>query len=54
MLISRTKQFIPELVDLHQKGKFPVEKMCKVYSAKDLEQALSDMRSGTVCSRPIF
>lgn len=50
------EQFIPELIDLHQKGRFPIDKLCKVYSVKDLEQALSDMHDGKVrkqCNHPL-
>lgn len=43
-----TEQFLPELIDLHRKGRFPVDKLCKVYSAKDLDKALHDMHTGTV------
>lgn len=42
------KQFIPELIKLHREGNFPIDKLCKVYSVKDFEQAVSDLRTGKV------
>jgi Zn-dependent alcohol dehydrogenase len=41
-------QFIPQLIDLHRQGKFPVEKICKVYPAAEIKQAISDMEAGRV------
>lgn len=35
-------------MELHRQGNFPVEKLCKVYSVKDFETALSDLREGKV------
>lgn len=46
-------QFIPELIELHRKGRFPIDKLCKVYSIKDFDQALEDMHSGKVV-KPII
>lgn len=43
-------QFIPELINLHKQGKFPIEKISKVYPVADLERAISDMKDGTVRS----
>lgn len=47
-LILTPNQFIPELIDLHLKGRFPIDKICKVYSIKDFDQALHDMHEGKV------
>jgi Zn-dependent alcohol dehydrogenase len=33
-------------MDLHRQGKFPVDKLCKVYKAKDINQAIEDAESG--------
>lgn len=41
-------QFIPQLIDLHRQGKFPVERICKVYPVAELEKAIADMEAGTV------
>lgn len=50
------KQFIPELIQLHRDGRFPIDKICKVYPVKDFEQALHDMHEGKVrkalCAKP--
>ncbi|KAG6363617.1 hypothetical protein INS49_008718 [Diaporthe citri] len=46
-------EFIPELIELHRKGRFPVDKLCKVYSIKDFDQALKDMHDGKVV-KPII
>ncbi|KAJ9128095.1 hypothetical protein QFC24_000386 [Naganishia onofrii] len=34
---------LPFLVDLHQQGKFPIEKMSKYYPIEDFSQAVHDM-----------
>ena len=39
-------KFIPELLKLHRDGKFPVERLCKVYNAKDINKAIEDAESG--------
>jgi len=39
-------KFIPELLRLHKKGKFPVERLCKVYKAGDVNKAIEDAESG--------
>jgi Zn-dependent alcohol dehydrogenase len=41
-------QFIPKLVELHQKGQFPVERLCKVYPVSEMETALHDMHEGVI------
>lgn len=51
--ISNYNQFIPELIELHRKGRFPVDKLCKVYSIKDFDQAVKDMHDGKVV-KPII
>ncbi|KAL1868981.1 hypothetical protein Plec18167_007983 [Paecilomyces lecythidis] len=42
------KKIIPYLVQLHRDGKFPVEKISKVYPATKLDEALDDLKSGKV------
>ncbi|KAM0694007.1 hypothetical protein Q7P36_006133 [Cladosporium allicinum] len=39
-------QFLPELIDLHKCGKFPVDRLVSIHSVKDLDRALEDMESG--------
>jgi len=38
--------FIPQLVDLYMKGKFPVDKLVDYYDFADLEKALDDQTAG--------
>ncbi|KAG7284767.1 hypothetical protein NEMBOFW57_009379 [Staphylotrichum longicolle] len=45
---SHPPEFIPKLVELHRQGKFPVEKISKVYPVAELKKAISDMKDGTV------
>ncbi|KAG8165155.1 hypothetical protein KVR01_005430 [Diaporthe batatas] len=51
--IETQVSFIPELIELHRRGRFPIDKLCKVYSFKDFDQALEDMHSGKVV-KPII
>ena len=41
-------QFIPELMELHRSGNFPIERLCKIYPFEKLETALADLKSGSV------
>ncbi|PNP54027.1 hypothetical protein THARTR1_05234 [Trichoderma harzianum] len=41
-------EMIPRLVELYKQGKFPVEKLSKVYPAEHLDQALEDLKTGKV------
>jgi aryl-alcohol dehydrogenase len=38
--------FIPELIDLHKKGRFPFDRLIKTYPFKDINQALEDQHAG--------
>ncbi|KAK3312933.1 chaperonin 10-like protein [Apodospora peruviana] len=40
--------FIPELIDLHRQGRFPIDKICKVYPIKDIDVAVAEMKAGEV------
>ncbi|KAL8696402.1 MAG: hypothetical protein Q9224_002814 [Gallowayella concinna] len=40
--------FIPQLMELHRTGNFPIERLCKVYPIDQLETALNDLKSGRV------
>ncbi|KAK4204556.1 chaperonin 10-like protein [Triangularia verruculosa] len=42
-------EFIPRLIQAHREGKFPVERISKVYSVVDVEKAIADMETGKVC-----
>ncbi|KAK3377220.1 chaperonin 10-like protein [Lasiosphaeria ovina] len=46
-------KFIPELMELHRQGRFPIDKICKVYPIEDLDRAMADMKSGEVI-KPIL
>ncbi|KAK3299533.1 chaperonin 10-like protein [Chaetomium fimeti] len=50
---SHPPEFIPKLIDLHKQGKFPIEKISKVYPVADFKQAVSDMKDGIVI-KPII
>jgi aryl-alcohol dehydrogenase len=43
LLISFGCKALPFLIDLHQQGKFPIEKMSKYYGFKDFDKAVHDM-----------
>ena len=36
------------MIDLHKRGKFPIDRLVTIYSVKDLDRALEDMESGKV------
>jgi aryl-alcohol dehydrogenase len=38
--------FIPQLLDLHRQGLFPMESLVRTYPARDIDQAVADARSG--------
>ncbi|KAJ5671263.1 Polyketide synthase enoylreductase [Penicillium longicatenatum] len=41
-------QILPQLIDLYKRGKFPVDKLAKIYKADSIEKALDDLHSGSV------
>jgi aryl-alcohol dehydrogenase len=41
-------QFIPALIELNRQGRFPFEKLVKVYDLKDINQAAHDSETGAV------
>lgn len=45
---SNPPEFIPQLIDLHKQGKFPIEKISRVYPVAELKTAISDMEAGRV------
>lgn len=40
------EDFIPQLVDMHMDGKFPIEKLSAFYALEDINQAIADSNSG--------
>ena len=46
-------QLLPHLITLYKQGKFPVDKLAKVYSADALDTALDDLHSGRII-KPIL
>jgi len=45
---SVTSVFIPHLIDLWRRGKFPFDNLITHYSFKDLHQALADLKEGKI------
>jgi hypothetical protein len=52
---SNPPEYLPKLIKLYQEGKFPLDKIAKVYDYTEMEQAIHDMHDGSVrtsnCSR---
>ncbi|KAK4949703.1 hypothetical protein LTR10_011544 [Elasticomyces elasticus] len=42
------QEFLPRLLEMVQSGSFPVDRLSSVYPAKDVNQAIADMKSGKV------
>lgn len=47
-LLISIPRFIPQLMEMHQKGSFSIDKLCKTYSFHNIKDAISDMHSGRV------
>ncbi|WP_116996015.1 NAD(P)-dependent alcohol dehydrogenase [Desertimonas flava] len=45
---SNPDVFIPELIELHRRGQFPVDRLVQTYPFADLEQAFAATKSGAV------
>ncbi|KAL4808119.1 chaperonin 10-like protein [Aspergillus unguis] len=45
---SDPQKVIPQLIQWYQEGKFPVDKLAKVYPAGELPRALDDLKAGKV------
>ncbi|MBZ0088956.1 MAG: hypothetical protein K8H90_01120, partial [Thermoanaerobaculia bacterium] len=45
--------FIPALVELHAQGRFPFEKLVKLYALEEINQAAADSEAG-VTLKPIL
>lgn len=46
---SNPAQVLPRLIQLYRDGKFPVDRLSKVYPAKDIDKALHELHAGKVC-----
>lgn len=44
---SYAKQFIPYLIEQHNKGQFPLEELVTFYDITDHEKAIRDTQQGT-------
>ena len=42
------RETIPALVELHRQGRFPFDKLIRVYPFEDIQQAAADAEAGTV------
>ncbi|KAF2480732.1 chaperonin 10-like protein [Neohortaea acidophila] len=50
---SNPSDFIPKLIQLHQDGHFPIEKICKTYPVDKLADAIHDLHTGAV-TKPVI
>ena len=50
---GRSGQLIPALVELHQQGRFPFNRLVKYYDLDRIDEALADSKSGKVI-KPIL
>ena len=46
------KVYLPKMIQWYKDGKFPFDKFIKFYDAKDVKQALEDMKSEVI--KPIL
>ncbi|MBA0046331.1 NAD(P)-dependent alcohol dehydrogenase [Mycobacterium sp. NPDC050853] len=44
---ANPKEFIPELLQMHAQGRFPMESLISTYAARDIDRAVADARSGS-------
>lgn len=45
---SNPEEFIPQLIELHRKGAFPIERLCRTYPVDRLNDAIHDLHTGSV------
>ncbi|KAK7190637.1 Aryl-alcohol dehydrogenase 2 [Paraphaeosphaeria sporulosa] len=45
---SDPQKFIPTLVELHSRGHFPIEKLCRTYPVEKVQDAIHDLHAGKV------
>lgn len=45
---SNPPEYIPKLVQMYKDGKFPIDKISKVYSYKQMDEAIHAMHDGSV------
>jgi aryl-alcohol dehydrogenase len=41
-----SQRFIPELITLYQAGKFPIDRLVKVYDFSEINRAIVDFKRG--------
>jgi aryl-alcohol dehydrogenase len=51
--LSNPKVFIPRLIELYQRGRFPFDKLIKFYSLDDINRGVADSESG-VTIKPVL
>lgn len=49
---SQPDRFIPLLIDLYRKGRFPFDRLLRFYDLADINTAMNDMQSGS-CIKPV-
>lgn len=45
---SNPAEFIPDLIQLHREGRFPIDRLCRTYPVQRLKEAIHDMHTGKV------
>jgi aryl-alcohol dehydrogenase len=50
---SVPQEIIPKMIDLYKQGKFPFDKLIKLYDAKDINKAVEDSEKG-VTIKPVI
>ncbi|KAL1983183.1 hypothetical protein VTN96DRAFT_433 [Rasamsonia emersonii] len=43
----RPEKYIPQMIQWHRSGKFPIDRLIKFYPVADFQQAIKDMENGT-------
>ncbi|KAF2996848.1 hypothetical protein E8E13_003842 [Curvularia kusanoi] len=51
---SNPEDFIPQLIELHQRGAFPIEKLCRTYPVENLEDAIHDLHAGNILMDALY
>jgi aryl-alcohol dehydrogenase len=50
---SRPHEFIPRLIDLYKRGRFPVDRLVKTYPMGQINRAVAEQAAGT-CVKPVL
>jgi aryl-alcohol dehydrogenase len=43
---SRPDEFIPQLLELHRQGRFPLDRLIDTYALNDINKAVEDLEGG--------